>query len=619
MCGITGWVAFKQDLREHRPMITAMTDTMASRGPDGDGTYLDAHVALGHRRLAIIDLPGGTQPLVERSRDGEVALVYSGEVYNFEDLRAELTGRGHRFRTHCDTEVVLRGYLEWGTAVAERLNGMYAFAIWDGRSDALVMIRDRMGVKPLYYYPTADGALFGSEPKTILANPAASRKVTLEGFRELFAFIKTPGHAIWDGMAEVQPGTVVTVDANGIRTRTYWSLDTHEHGDDRDHTVAHIRDLLDDIVRRQLVADVPTCTLLSGGLDSSAMTAIAAAQAGERGDKVRSFSVDFAGLTDNFVPNALRSTPDTPFVHDVAAKAGTIHHDIVLSNDDIADPEIRKAAIKARDFPSGLGDLDQSLYLLLREIKRHATVALTGESADELFGGYRQFFDPQARKGQTFPWLANGHQFFGRGTTDRVDHSLLTAGFEAALALPAYIQDSYHDAVQTVQRLPGESDTEWRMRKISYLHLTRFVRIWLDRKDRISMAFGLEVRVPFCDHRLVEYVYNAPWALKSFDGREKSLLRAAASDVLPQSVLDRTKAPYPTPQDPGYAAALRAQCTDLLTDPTHPVFDIIDNEALRQAVKNDTPLTDQASRRNIERALDLATWIDLYNPTLEMQ
>lgn len=616
MCGITGWVAFQQDLHQHRSTVAAMTQTMDCRGPDGDGIYLDAHVALGHRRLAIIDIPGGAQPMTANTSDGVVALVYSGEVYNFEDLRAELSTRGHRFRSHCDTEVVLAGYLEWGPAVAERLNGMYAFAIWDGRRDALVMIRDRMGVKPFYYYPTTDGVLFGSEPKAILANPAASQTVTMEGFREMFAFIKSPGHAIWDGMAEVQPGTVVTADRDGIRTHTYWSLETSEHTDDQDRTVGHVRELLDDIVRRQLVADVPTCTLLSGGLDSSAMTAIAAAQAAERGDKVRSFSVDFAGLTDNFVPDALRSTPDTPFVHDVANKAGTIHQDIVLSSQDIADPSIRAAAIRARDFPSGLGDLDQSLYLLLREIKRHATVALTGESADELFGGYRQFFDPEARKGQTFPWLANGHQFFGRAKDQPHEQSLLTPAFEAALALPDYIQDTYHDAVQGIQRLSGESDAEWQMRKISYLHLTRFVRIWLDRKDRISMAFGLEVRVPFCDHRLVEYVYNTPWALKTFDGREKSLLRAAAADVLPQSVIDRTKAPYPTPQDPRYGQALRAQCAELLTTPSHPVFDLVDIELLRVAVKSDIPQTDQASRRNVERTLDLATWLELYKPTL---
>jgi asparagine synthase (glutamine-hydrolysing) len=618
MCGITGWVAFDQDLRQQQSTIDAMAQTMDCRGPDGDGTYIDTHVGLGHRRLAIIDPTGGAQPMTATTADGVVALVYSGEVYNFDDLRAELSLRGHRFRSHCDTEVVLEGYLEWGRAVAERLNGMYAFAIWDGRCNELVMIRDRMGVKPFYYYPTPDGVLFGSEPKAILANPAASRRVTLEGFRELFAFIKTPGHAIWDGMREVEPGTVVTVDAAGVHTTTYWSLDTTEHPDDQDHTVRHIRELLNDIVRRQLVADVPTCTLLSGGLDSSTMTAIAAAQAAEGGGKVRSFSVDFVGLTDNFIPDALRSTPDTPFVHDVVAKAKTIHQDIVLSSDDIADPAIRTAAIRARDFPSGLGDLDQSLYLLLREIKRHATVALTGESADELFGGYRQFFDPEARKGLTFPWLANGHQFFGRAKDQPVEQSLLTPTFDSALDLPAYIQDSYHDAVQGIERLSGESDFEWQMRKISHLHLTRFVRIWLDRKDRISMAFGLEVRVPFCDHRLVEYVYNTPWALKSFDGREKSLLRAAASDVLPQSIIDRTKAPYPTPQDPRYAAALRAQCAELLTKPGHAVFELIDIELMRVAAKAEIPQTDQASRRNVERALDLATWIDLYNPTISL-
>src|SRR5437660_395298 len=241
MDGITGWVAFDQDLRQQQSTIDAMAQTMACRGPDGDGTYTDRHVALGHRRLAIIDPTGGAQPMTAITAEGVVALVYSGEVYNFEDLRAELTMRRHRFRSHCDTEVVLEGYLEWGRAVAERLNGMYAFAIWDGRRNELVMIRDRMGVKPFYYYPTAGGVLFGSEPKAILANPAASRRVTLEGFRELFAFIKTPGHAIWDGMREVEPGTLVTVDAAGVHTTTYWSLDTTEHTDDQDHTVRHIR------------------------------------------------------------------------------------------------------------------------------------------------------------------------------------------------------------------------------------------------------------------------------------------------------------------------------------------------------------------------------------------
>ncbi|CAM5681715.1 asparagine synthase (glutamine-hydrolyzing) [Streptomyces fumanus] len=610
MCGITGWVSFDRDLRGERAALDAMTETMACRGPDDRGVWAEGPAALGHRRLAIIDLPGGRQPMTADTPEGTVALVYSGETYNFTELRRELTGRGHRFTTDSDTEVVLRGYLEWGDALAERLNGMYAFAVWDGRADRLVMVRDRMGIKPFYHYPTADGVLFGSEPKAILANPLARRRVRLDGLCELFTMIKTPGHAVWDGMREVEPGTVVTVDRAGLRVRRYWELPTRPHTDDRDTTVARVRSLLDDIVRRQLVADVPRCTLLSGGLDSSAMTALAARQLAERGEKVRSFAVDFAGQTENFVADELRGTPDTPFVHDVARTAGTDHQDIVLDAQDLADPEIRAKVIRARDLPAGLGDMDSSLYLLFRAIREHSTVALSGESADEVFGGYLQFFDEAARTADAFPWLVTMGRHLGEDT------DVLRPDLTRALDLSGYVADGYRDAVAGLQRLDGESDFEYRMRRMSYLHLTRFVRILLDRKDRASMAVGLEVRVPFCDHRLVEYVYNTPWALKSFDGREKTLLREATADVLPRSVYDRVKSPYPSTQDPKYAAALQDQARELLARSGHPVFDLVDRDRLRAAADRETPVSTQAGRRGLERALDLALWLDLYRPEI---
>ncbi|GHF56359.1 asparagine synthase (glutamine-hydrolyzing) [Streptomyces thermodiastaticus] len=610
MCGITGWVSFDRDLRTETATLDAMTETMACRGPDDRGTFTDGPAALGHRRLAIIDLPGGRQPMTAETPEGTVALVYSGETYNFTELRADLIARGHRFTTDSDTEVVLRGYVEWGEALAERLNGMYAFAVWDGRHDKLVMIRDRMGIKPFYYYPTSDGVIFGSEPKAILANPLARRRVTLDGLRELFTFVKTPGHAVWDGMREVEPGTVVTVDRAGLRTRVYWQLETRPHEDDRDTTIATVRSLLDDIVRRQLVADVPRCTLLSGGLDSSAMTALAARQLAAHGEKVRSFAVDFVGQADRFVPDELRSTPDTPYVHDVARLADTEHQDIVLDAHTLADPEIRERVVRARDLPMGFGDLDSSLYLLFRSIREHSTVALSGESADEVFGGYLQFFDEEARRAETFPWLVR----FGRDFGD--DSTIMRPDLANKLDLPAYIADGYRTAVAGIQRLDGESDFEYRMRRICHLHLTRFVRALLDRKDRMSMAVGLEVRVPFCDHRLVEYVYNSPWALKSFDGREKSLLREATRDVLPKSVYDRVKSPYPSTQDPKYAVALQDHAKDLLARPSHPVFDLIDREQLREAADRDTPVITQAARHGLEKTLDLALWLDLYKPEI---
>ncbi|MFI5661244.1 asparagine synthase (glutamine-hydrolyzing) [Streptomyces sp. NPDC051684] len=610
MCGITGWVSFDRDLRASAETVDAMTQTMECRGPDDRGTWIEGPAALGHRRLAIIDLPGGRQPMTVETPEGNVALVYSGETYNYTELRAELEGLGHEFRTDSDTEVVLHGYLEWGEDLPGRLNGMYAFAVWDGRTDKLVMIRDRMGIKPFYFYETPDGVLFGSEPKAILANPNAARRVTLDGLRELFTFVKTPGHAVWDGMNEVEPGTVVTVDRTGLRQRAYWTLETKPHTDDQETTVAKVRELLDDIVRRQLVSDVPRCTLLSGGLDSSAMTAIAAQQLGGQGETVRSFAVDFLGQAENFVADELRGTPDTPFVHDVAQASGTDHQDIVLDSNALADPEVRSRVIRARDLPAGLGDMDASLYLLFKAIREHSTVALSGESADEVFGGYLQFFDEEARTAEAFPWLVS----MGRHIGD--DSDVIRPELAKRLDLEGYTADSYTEAVRDIERLEGESDFEYRMRRICYLHLTRFVRVLLDRKDRASMAVGLEVRVPFCDHRLVEYVYNTPWALKSFDGREKSLLREATADVLPTSVYERVKSPYPSTQDPKYALALQEHAKDLLAKPSHRVFEIVDRDRLSALAHRESPQIMQASRRGLERTLDLALWIDMYDPEL---
>ncbi|MEV8565335.1 asparagine synthase (glutamine-hydrolyzing) [Streptomyces sp. NPDC051322] len=610
MCGITGWVSYDRDIRGEAATLDAMTETMSCRGPDDRGTWISGPVGLGHRRLAIIDLPGGRQPMEVQTPQGPLAVVYSGETYNFTELRRELTGRGHRFTTESDTEVVLHGYLEWGEAVAERLNGMYAFAVWDGRSQKLVMIRDRMGIKPFYYYPTPDGVLFGSEPKAILANPLARARVGLDGLRELFAFVKTPGHAFWEGMHEVEPGTIVTVDHSGLRRHVYWSLETRPHPDDRDASIARVRELLEDIVERQLVSDVPRCTLLSGGLDSSAMTALAARKLAASGETVRSFAVDFVGQAENFVADELRTTPDTPFVHDVASASGTDHRDIVLDSNALADPAVRAKMITARDMPMGFGDMDASLYLLFRAIREQSTVALSGESADEVFGGYLQFFDEEARNADMFPWLVRFARHFGD------DADVLRPELSTALNLPSFLADSYADAVSGIARLTGESDFEYRMRKICHLHLTRFVRVLLDRKDRASMAVGLEVRVPFCDHRLVEYVYNAPWSLKSFDGREKSLLREATADVLPKSVYDRVKSPYPSTQDPKYAIALQEHAKDLLANPSHPVFELVDRARVRRAAEREVPQITQASRRGLERTLDLALWLDLYTPEL---
>ena len=491
--------------------------------------------------------------------------------------------------------MVLRGYLQWGDAVADRLNGMYAFAIWDSRDRKLVMIRDRMGIKPFYFYRTSDGVLFGSEPKAILANPLAKRVVDVDGLRELLRAGQDPqAGACGRACPKSSPGTIVTVDERGIRERTYWRLESKLHTDDRDTTVAHVRELLDDIVRRQLVADVPECVLLSGGLDSSAITALSARELKRPGPHVRR-RLRRPGRE----LQARRDAADHG--HAVRARRGRArrlrpHRHRARSQPAVRTSISARKVVGARDIPMGLGDMDASLYLLFKAIRQQSTVALSGESADEIFGGYRQFHDPRVQQTDAFPWIADRRRVPSTPPA-RCSRRLCvppsTSTPTCGTATPRPSPRS--------RRLDGEDDFTHRMRVMSYLHLTRFVRILLDRKDRMSMAVGLEVRVPFCDHRLVEYVYNTPWSLKTYDGREKSLLRGAARDVLPESVVDRVKSPYPSTSDPQYGAAIQAHAKDLYGSGDDLLFSLIDPAKLEHLIGLD-PHTLATRRQDPHRA-----------------
>ncbi|MER7983708.1 asparagine synthase (glutamine-hydrolyzing) [Streptomyces sp. NPDC095817] len=607
MCGIVGWVQYGRPILEHdRSALNDMTSTMACRGPDDSGIWVSKHAALGHRRLAILDPAGGRQPMTLDTPKGTLALTFSGEVYNFRELRSQLRNLGHRFNTTSDTEVVLHAYAQWGAHMADRLDGMFAFAVWDESEQSLVMIRDRLGVKPLFYYPTSDGVLFGSEPKALLAHPSVTSVVDSDGLREIFAFTHAPDWTLWKGMSQVPPGTVVTVGHTGTRQREYWRLEPTAHDHNRHETTARVRDLLSEAVGRQLVSDVPLGVLLSGGLDSSAITGLATKTLTNHGERLRTFSVGFAGQDEQFQPDDLRASSDGPFIRDVVQQLQPDHHDIVLDPGQLSDPDLRRSVITARDSPAGLGDMDLSLYLLFKAVRNHSTVALSGEAADELFGGYRWFHRPDTLQAQTFPWLVQ------RGVLDR------TRGVRAdvlkALDIGAYTADQYATAVAKVEKPAASSKEEHAMRVMFHLNMTRHVRMLLDRKDRISMAVGLEVRVPFCDHQLVEYVYSVPWSIKSFDGREKSLLRSAAAHVIPTSVADRTKAHYPSVQDTAYADALQVQAAELLMQRDHPVFAVADREWVQRATKLDPKEITVQLRHDLDRILDLYHWFDLYAP-----
>ncbi|TBO58295.1 asparagine synthase (glutamine-hydrolyzing) [Streptomyces kasugaensis] len=616
MCGITGWVDFTRDLTDEYPLVHAMTETLTARGPDAGGVWLDGHVALGHRRLAVIDVEHGTQPMRTPERGpGDLprsVISYGGEIYNFRELRAELALLGHRFTTRSDTEVALRAYLEWGAGFVHRLNGMYALAIWDTARDELLLVRDRLGVKPLYYHPTADGVLFGSEPKAILAHPLARAGAGAEELCDALLFLRTPGRVPFRGMRELKPGHLLRVRRDGLSEERYWALESRPHTDDLPTTVATVRDLLDDIVPRQMVADVPLVSLLSGGLDSSTVTALAQRARAADGGRLTTFSVDFTGHTENFRADPIRPTPDGPYALEVARHVGSDHHAIVLDRARLLDPAVRRTVLGAWDLPFNFADLDVSLFLLFAAVREHATVALSGEGADEIFGGYLWFSDPDARRADTFPWLKLGAH---RGLDPR---SLFHPWFVDGIDLGEYEADLYRTALAEVPRLDGESAQDRRTRELGYLTLTRWLPILLDKKDRMGMASGLEGRVPFCDHRLVEYVFNVPWEMKTFSGQEKALLREAATGLLPESVRRRKKAAYPSIQDPAYDRALITGLTTAAGDAGAPLSHCLDGAAVRRLTgRTATGSLSEFERILVESTVRLDEWLRTYQVELD--
>jgi asparagine synthase (glutamine-hydrolysing) len=575
MCGITGWIDWQQDISGQLQILDSMTRTMAPRGPDASGTWTTTHCALGHRRLSVMDPENGAQPMTRSRGDSQYTMVYNGELYNALELRKELEQRGFRFQTTCDTEVLLHAFIEWGRDCVDRLNGIFAFAVWSDKEETLFLARDRLGVKPFFYSYQNGVLLFGSEPKAILAHPNFRAEIDQEGIAELFALgpARTPGHGVYRHLSELKPGHCMVVDRNGLSTRVYWRLESKPHEEDVDTTAQRVYELLKDTVERQLISDVPVCTLLSGGLDSSALTAFAADYYQRSGQgAVPTYSVDYVDNDKHFKSNAFQPNADAPWIERMSSYLGTVHHSIEFDTPELV--ESLQAAVLARDLP-GMADVDGSLYLFCRSIKEGATVALSGEAADEIFGGYPWFHREESLNADTFPWSLSVKQREG----------ILSSETAHWIQPEKYASVRYREALEEVPHLAGENLQARRMREISYLNITRFMPTLLDRKDRMSMAVGLEVRVPFCDHRLVEYVWNIPWEIKTAGDREKGILRKALKGVLPDDVLTRKKSPYPKTHNPNYMAAVRERLREILHDSSSPILPFVNVPLLKKMVE----------------------------------
>lgn len=577
MCGITGWVDWHQDLTQQVFIVEKMANTLSRRGPDASNVWRSRHVSLGHTRLIVVDPAGGMQPMAKEKNNRLYRIVYNGELYNTEEIRKALLKRGYSFQSYSDTEVLLTSYIEWGEKCVEHLNGIFAFAIWDQFKEQLYIARDRLGVKPIFYREESGSLLFGSEIKAILAHPKVKPEVEREGMQEIFGLgpSRTPGHGVFRGIKELRPAHALTFNRNGLKLWRYWNVESRDHHHSLDETVEHVSFLVKDSIERQLVADVPVCTFLSGGVDSSAISAIAADyfKQEDRGI-LQTFSIDYEQNNQYFKASAFQPDEDAPWIRNMQQYLGSNHHAAIIKNAQLAN--LLEEAVLIRDLP-GMADVDSSLFWFCEQIKQKYTVALSGECADEIFGGYPWFYKEEILNEGGFPWM--------RSQEER--QQLLLPHWQKKLNLKEYVSDRYNETIAEVPQLEGESPLEARRREMFYINMIWFMTTLLERKDRMSMGASLEVRVPFADHRLVEYAWNIPWEMKMLNGREKGILRKALEGVLPHDVLYRKKSPYPKTHHPEYMTLVKNKLNRMIDDKSSPILEIISKQKVKDIIDSD--------------------------------
>lgn len=574
MCGIAGWLDKNRDFGEEHALLMSMSETLRRRGPDEHGEYIRRHAALLHRRLSVIDPQNGQQPMSTLYEGEKYTIVYNGELYNTKELRNELKAAGFGFGTRSDTEVLLKAYCYYKEECAKKLNGIFAFAVFEENSGRLFLCRDRVGVKPLFYHLYDNGFIFGSEIKAILQSGMVAPAVDEKGLYELFFLgpARTPSNGVFTGINELLPGEYAIYEDGRLNKTRYFSLTARPHEDDEKQTIEKVRHLMTDAVERQLVSDVPLCFFLSGGLDSSLICQIAANHYKRYGGQyIDTYSVEYADNKKYFEKNLFQPNADYDYIGLMVQSTGSRHHEVILNNRELF--EALYPSVKARDLP-GYADIDSSLLLFCAEIKNRFTVALSGECADELWGGYPWYHDPEILFEECFPW--SREQSIRRKI---LKDDILTRGEE-------YVHQKYLDTVKNVSCLSSDDKTDKRMREMFALNYFWFMQCLLERKDRCSMYSGLEIRVPFCDYRLIDYAYNMPWKIKAYGKREKGIIRKAFEDILPKDIVYRKKSPYPKTHNPEYFRLCVNRIREIMHDRSRRINELISRSDIEEIINN---------------------------------
>ncbi len=615
MCGFAGIVNFNKDISNEFSIIRNMSEILSKRGPDEDGLYFSRHANLAHRRLSIIDIDNGKQPM-RYSIDGSTyTIVYNGQLYNCDELKKVLVENGFKFKGHSDTEVLLKAYIFYGKDVCKHLNGIFAFAIWNDKKEELFVARDHFGIKPFYYFIKEDNFIFASEIKAILEHPLCKPILDKQGIHELFGIgpSHTPGISPFKGILELEPAHFIVYNKESFRKEEYWKLETKEHTDDLEQTCEKIRYLLKDSIERQLTSDVPIGTLLSGGLDSSIISKYAKDYyKREYGEKLKTFSVDYVDQEKNFVKNDFQPNTDNYYIDLMVNFLGTEHKKIILDTPELFGS--LEDAMIARDFP-GMADVDSSYLLFFKNLKKDITVTLSGECSDEIFGGYPWYFREDALNSNTFPWSI--------AIDER--QNLLNKDIAHEIDLRNYIEKRYNDSISKVEFLENDTEDNKTHRKLIYLTSNWFMQTLLDRTDRMCMFNGFEVRVPFCDYRIVEYAWNIPWEMKAYKGREKGLLRYAFERILPEEVVYRKKSPYPKTHNPNYMKIVKKELSKIMEDKSAPINELLNREYILEIIETEgkaftRPWFGQlmTGPQLMAYLIQVNQWLKRYNPKIEI-
>ena len=606
MCGIAGILSDNIDLRDEKECIWKISNSLRMRGPDSRGEYVEKSAVLIHRRLAVIDVERGAQPM----SFGAYTIVYNGEIYNTAEVRRELENLGYQFETDCDTEVVLKAFHMWKERSAERLNGIFAFGIYNREENSLFLCRDRIGVKPLYYSDVAGIFAFASRLESLLYVKGVEPVCSREGLNEIFMLgpAKTIGKTVFRDIKELPPASYLYYKSGKYDIKPYWKLRAQPFEENEITAQEKTHFLVTDAIRRQLVSDAPLCTFLSGGLDSSIISSVASDYFKDSGKTLHTYSVDYVDNDKYFEASRFQPNKDSDYINLISDYIGSRHHNIILNNTAVADALI-DAGI-ARNSP-GFCDVDSSLLLFCKEVKKNYTVALSGECADEIFGGYPWYHRTEILFEETFPWSRSVD----------VRRSILKDGF-----LPEgeeYAHSAYLETVKKADKLSTDSALEARMREMFVLNLDWFMQTLLVRKDVMSMEASLEVRVPFCDWRIVEYAYNMPWSIKAFGGREKGILRKAFENELPEIITWRKKSPYPKTFNPIYLREVCKMTEYAINDKSCPLYEMLDVEAVKKLMQNPESMTEpwygqlMRTPQVLAYILQIYVWIRKYNIEFE--